>query len=79
VIERLALIALNLVSYVLLARLLTPEEIGLYSVAAALVGVLQTCANSASAIFSFKQMTFGKNAWTARSGLPWHWRCWSLQ
>lgn len=41
VLERLALIALNLLSYVLLARLLTPEEIGLYSVAAALVGVLQ--------------------------------------
>ena len=35
------LIALNLVSYVVLARLLTPEEIGLYSVAAALVGILQ--------------------------------------
>ncbi len=41
VLERLLLIALNLFSYVLLARLLTPAEIGLYSVAAALVGVLQ--------------------------------------
>ena len=41
VVERLSLIGLNLFSYVLLARLLTPEEIGLYSVAAALVGVLQ--------------------------------------
>jgi O-antigen/teichoic acid export membrane protein len=41
VLERLVLIALNLLSYILLARLLTPEEIGLYSVAAALVGILQ--------------------------------------
>jgi O-antigen/teichoic acid export membrane protein len=41
VIERFALIALNLISYVIIARLLTPHEIGLYSVAAALVGILQ--------------------------------------
>lgn len=41
VIERFALIALNLISYVIIARLLTPHDIGLYSVAAALVGILQ--------------------------------------
>jgi O-antigen/teichoic acid export membrane protein len=40
-IERYAVIALGLVSYVLIARLLTPEEIGIYSVTAALVGVAQ--------------------------------------
>lgn len=40
-IERYALIALALVSSVLLARLLTPYEIGLYSVTAALVGMAQ--------------------------------------
>ena len=40
VIERYALIALGLVSYVLVARLLTPYEIGIYSVTAALVGVV---------------------------------------
>jgi len=41
VIERFALIVLNLGSYVLIARLLTPHDIGLYSVSAALVGILQ--------------------------------------
>lgn len=41
VIERFALIALNLISYVIIARLLTPHDIGLYSVSAALVGILQ--------------------------------------
>lgn len=40
-IERYAVIALGLVSYVLIARLLTPEEIGIFSVTAALVGVAQ--------------------------------------
>ncbi|MBC7702516.1 MAG: oligosaccharide flippase family protein [Rhodoferax sp.] len=40
-IERYALIALALLSSVLLARLLTPHEIGIYSVTAALVGMLQ--------------------------------------
>jgi lipopolysaccharide exporter len=40
VIERYALIVLGLVSYVLVARLLTPYEIGIYSVTAALVGVV---------------------------------------
>ena len=40
-IERYALIFLNLASYVLIARLLTPEEIGLYSVTAAIVGIAQ--------------------------------------
>lgn len=34
-IERYALIGLGLVSYVLIARVLTPEEIGIYSVTAA--------------------------------------------
>jgi O-antigen/teichoic acid export membrane protein len=40
-IEKYALIVLSLVSYVLIARLLTPEQIGLYSVTAALVGIAQ--------------------------------------
>lgn len=40
-IERYAVIALGLASYVLVARVLTPEEIGIYSVTAALVGVAQ--------------------------------------
>ena len=40
-IERYALIALALVSSVLLARLLTPYEVGIYSVTAALVGMAQ--------------------------------------
>jgi O-antigen/teichoic acid export membrane protein len=39
--ERYALIALQLVSYVLIARLLTPEEIGIYSVSLALIGIAQ--------------------------------------
>lgn len=39
--ERFILIGLNLVSYVVVARLLSPHQIGLYSVAAALVGILQ--------------------------------------
>lgn len=33
------LIALQLVSFVVLARLLTPEDIGLYSVSAAFIGL----------------------------------------
>ncbi len=37
--ERYVLIALGLLSNILLARLLTPEEIGLYSVSVALIGV----------------------------------------
>jgi hypothetical protein len=40
VMERYGLIALGLISYVLVARLLTPYEIGIYSVTAALVGVV---------------------------------------
>lgn len=40
-VERYTLIALSLVSYVLIARLLTPSEIGLYSVTAALIGIAQ--------------------------------------
>lgn len=40
-IERYALLVLGLCSYVLIARMLTPEEIGIYSVTAALVGVAQ--------------------------------------
>jgi len=40
-IERFALIGITLVSYVLIARLLTPEEIGIYSVAAALIAIGQ--------------------------------------
>jgi O-antigen/teichoic acid export membrane protein len=39
--EKYALIVLSLVSYVLIARLLTPKQIGLYSVTAALVGIAQ--------------------------------------
>ncbi len=39
--ERFALIAVMLVSYVLIARLLTPEEIGIYSVATALIAIGQ--------------------------------------
>lgn len=39
--EKYALIALTLVSYILIARLLTPEEIGIYSVATALIGIAQ--------------------------------------
>ncbi|MFY9510540.1 MAG: oligosaccharide flippase family protein [Rubrivivax sp.] len=40
-VERYALIMLGLISYVVIARLLTPAEIGLYSVTAALVGIAQ--------------------------------------
>ena len=40
-IERYALIALALLSSIMLARLLTPYEIGIYSVTAALVGMAQ--------------------------------------
>jgi lipopolysaccharide exporter len=40
-VEKYALIILSLVTYVLIARLLTPEEIGIYSVTAALVGIAQ--------------------------------------
>jgi O-antigen/teichoic acid export membrane protein len=40
-VEKYALIVLSLVSYVLLARLLTPEAIGIFSVAAALTGIVQ--------------------------------------
>ena len=40
-IEKFALIGVTLVSYVLIARLLTPEEIGIYSVAAALIAIGQ--------------------------------------
>ena len=39
--ERYALIALGLISSVLLARLLTPYEIGIFSVTAALIGMVQ--------------------------------------
>lgn len=39
--ERYLLIILSLASNILLARLLTPEEIGLYSVAIALIGIAQ--------------------------------------
>jgi len=39
--ERYLLIALGLASNILLARLLTPEEIGLYSVSIALIGIAQ--------------------------------------
>lgn len=39
--EKFALIGVTLVSYVLIARLLTPEEIGIYSVAAALIAIGQ--------------------------------------
>ncbi len=40
-VERYMLIGLSLASYVLIARLLTPTEIGIYSVTAALVGIAQ--------------------------------------
>lgn len=40
-VERFALIGITLVSYVLIARLLTPEEIGIYSVATALIAIGQ--------------------------------------
>ena len=40
-VERFAMIGLGLVSYVLIARLLQPREIGLYSVTAAVVSMLQ--------------------------------------
>lgn len=39
--EKYALIVLTLVSFVLIARLLTPEEIGIYSVSLALIGIAQ--------------------------------------
>jgi len=39
--ERYVLIALGLLSNILIARLLTPEEIGLYSVSLALIGIAQ--------------------------------------
>lgn len=39
--ERYALIAMSLVSYAIIARLLTPAEIGLYSIATALIGMAQ--------------------------------------
>ncbi|SFB74889.1 oligosaccharide flippase family protein [Massilia yuzhufengensis] len=39
--ERYLLLALNLLSFTLLARLLTPEEIGLYSVSMALISICQ--------------------------------------
>ncbi len=39
--EKFALIGVTLVSYVLIARLLTPEEIGIYSVSAALIAIGQ--------------------------------------
>ena len=39
--ERYALIALSLAGNILLARLLTPEEIGIYSVAVAVIGIAQ--------------------------------------
>lgn len=39
--ERYILIALSLISGVIIARLLTPEEIGLYSVSVAVVGITQ--------------------------------------
>lgn len=40
-VERFALIGVTLVLYVLIARLLTPEEIGIYSVATALIAIGQ--------------------------------------
>lgn len=40
-IERYALIVLSLLSNILIARLVTPEEIGLYSVSLAVIGVAQ--------------------------------------
>src|SRR5436190_3511040 len=40
-VERYALIVLALLLYVLVARLLTPSEIGIYSVTAAVVGIAQ--------------------------------------
>lgn len=40
-IEKFSVIGITLVSYVLIARLLTPEEIGIYSVAAALIAIGQ--------------------------------------
>lgn len=39
--ERIVLVGVMLVSYVLIARLLTPEEIGIYSVATALIAIGQ--------------------------------------
>src|SRR5665213_3324054 len=39
--ERYALIALSLISYVVVARLLTPAEIGIYAIATALIGMAQ--------------------------------------
>jgi len=39
--ERIVLVGVMLVSYVLIARLLTPEEIGIYSVAMALIAIGQ--------------------------------------
>lgn len=41
VVERYLLLGLNLASFIILARLLTPAEIGLYSVAAAVIGLAQ--------------------------------------
>jgi O-antigen/teichoic acid export membrane protein len=40
-IERYALIAISLASNILIARLLSPEEIGLYSVSLAVIGIAQ--------------------------------------
>lgn len=39
--ERYVLIAISLASNILLARLLTPEEIGIYSVSLAIIGIVQ--------------------------------------
>lgn len=40
-IEKFSVISITLISYVLIARLLTPEEIGIYSVSAALIAIGQ--------------------------------------
>lgn len=41
IVERYAIIVLGLSSHILIARLLTPEEIGIFSVSLALLGVMQ--------------------------------------
>lgn len=58
---RYALFPLTLVSYVVVARLLTPEQIGIYSVAAALIGLAQVFRDFGTGSFLIQQKKLSEN------------------
>lgn len=59
--ERYALIAISLASNIILARLLTPEEIGVYSVSLAVIGIAQVLRESGISNYLVQEKNLTEN------------------